>query len=122
GMNIAVDAFPLSTTLSSGIPNYLNNILNNLLSMDKQNRYFLFCKNHFQFVERINLRLRFGSQTGKRSLSYINTLWLFSIGVRMMKRDKIDIFWGTRQMLPPFLPAHTRKVLTVYDMVWHYFP
>ena len=121
-MNIAVDAFPLSTTLSSGIPNYLNNILNNLLSMDKQNRYFLFCKNHFQFVERINLRLRFGSQTGKRSLSYINTLWLFSIGVRMMKRDKIDIFWGTRQMLPPFLPAHTRKVLTVYDMVWHYFP
>src|SRR5208283_3237993 len=102
-MNIAVDAFPLSMTLSTGISNYLNSILDNLLSIDKKNRYFLFCKNHFQFNERINLRLRFGPKTGKKSLSYVNTLWLFSIGVRMMKRDKIDIFWGTRQMLPPFL-------------------
>ena len=121
-MNIAVDAFPLSMTLSSGISNYLNNILDNLLSIDHKNGYFLFCKNHFQFTERINLRLRFGSQTEKNSLSYVNTLWLFSSGVRMMKRDKIDIFWGTRQMLPPFLPAPIKKVITVYDLVWHYFP
>ncbi len=121
-MNIALDAFPLSMTLSAGISNYLNNILDHLLNVDNKNDYFLFCKNYLQVAERANLKLRFSSQPGKTSLSYLNTLWLFSSGVRMMKRDKIDIFWGTRQMLPPFLPARTRKVLTVYDLVWHYFP
>ncbi len=121
-MNIAVDAFPLSMTHSTGISNYLNNILDHLLTIDNKNDYFLFCKEHFQITESINLRVRSGSHTGKNSSSHVNTLWLFSSGMQIMKRDKIDIFWGTRQMIPPFLPRCIGKVLTVYDLVWHYFP
>jgi glycosyltransferase involved in cell wall biosynthesis len=39
-----------------------------------------------------------------------------------MEKDKIDILWGTRHMLPPYVPKRIRKVLTVHDLVWHYFP
>jgi len=39
-----------------------------------------------------------------------------------MSHDKIDVFWGTRQILPPYLPGRIKKVLVSYDLVWHYFP
>lgn len=121
-MNIAVDAFPLAVATPSGIPIYFKNIFQSLLNHDKENKYSLYCKNPFEFSPSRNLTMRFGSGTTKNSSTYGNTLWLFTQGVSMMKKDKVDIFWGTRQMLPPYLPGNIKKVLTVYDLVWHYFP
>lgn len=40
----------------------------------------------------------------------------------MMRNDKIDIFWGTRHLLPPGFPRRIKKVLTVHDLVWHIRP
>jgi len=121
-MNIAVDAFPLAAKSASGIPNYTKNILQNLLKIDKQNDYFLYCKNPITFVPAKNGHVRTSPWATESSTSYGNTIWLFTQGIRLMKKDKIDILWGTRHMLPPYVPRRMRKVLTVHDLVWHYFP
>lgn len=121
-MNIAVDAFPLATRAASGIPNYVRNILLQLLNQGGEDNFFLYCRNPFRFEGKENCHTRFSPRATEKTTSYGNTLWLFSEGARLMKRDGIDIFWGTRQMLPPYLPGNMKKVLVVYDLVWHYFP
>lgn len=121
-MNIAVDAFPLTAKAPSGIPNYLRNILSSLLGIDRENRYLLYCKNPFDFPPGENITLRLSPGTGESSTSYGNTIWLFTRGVRMMKRDRADILWGPRHMLPPILPKRIKTVLTVHDLVWRYYP
>jgi len=116
-MNIAVDAFPLAVR-ASGISNYTKNILLNLLNIDTGNKYFLYALKDFDFpmgIKRVAI-------SGRNVPSYGNTIWLFTKGVWLMKKDDIDIFWGTRQMLPPYLPKGIKKILTIYDLVWHYFP
>lgn len=121
-MNIAIDAFPLSEKASSGIPNYIRHVVINLLNNDKKNYYFAYLKKCLSFSggERFKVRCRMHEESAIPSFE--NTLWLFSKGVQMMKDDEIDIFWGTRQMMPPYLPSRVKKVLTVYDLVWHYYP
>ncbi len=121
-MNISVDAFPLTVKTLSGISNYIRNILLNLLRLNRKNAYFLYSKNPIEFAHGGNITLRFNPDAKESSKSYENTLWLFSEGVRLMKKDKINLFWGTRQMLPPYMPGGIRKVLTIYDLVPYYFP
>ncbi|MFA5353743.1 MAG: glycosyltransferase family 1 protein, partial [Thermodesulfovibrionales bacterium] len=89
---------------------------------DRGNNYFLYCRNPFQLENQGSCYTRFSKNATEKTTSYGNTLWLFTEGVRLMKKDGIDIFWGTRQMLPPYLPGKTKKILVVYDLVWHYFP
>jgi glycosyltransferase involved in cell wall biosynthesis len=121
-MNIAVDAFPLTARTPSGIPNYLRNILLHLLRLDREDRYFLYCKNPFEFPRGGNLALRFSRGAKETSTSYGNTIWLFTKGMRLMGKDGIDVLWGPRHMLPPLLPGRIKTVLTVHDLVWRHFP
>jgi glycosyltransferase involved in cell wall biosynthesis len=46
------------------------------------------------------------------------TLWLQTVGRRMMIRDRLDIFWGTAAMLPLALPSAVAKVVTIHDLIW----
>ncbi len=119
-MNIAVDAYPLMAKTASGIPNYIKSVLVHLAGIEGTDKYFLYSKDRGEFLEKEkNFIGRFGKIGGHAS--YGNTLWLFSEGIRLMKKDKINLFWGTRQMLPPYMPGGIRRVLTVYDLVPYYF-
>ncbi|MDA8078242.1 MAG: glycosyltransferase family 1 protein [Nitrospiraceae bacterium] len=121
-MNIAIDAFSLSEKASSGISNYLKNMASVIMERDRHNNYFLYTRNSFDFSSYANCMLRCADTFGEASGSHRNTLWLFSKGVQLMVKDKIDVFWAARQMLPPYVPAAIKKVLTVYDLVWYYYP
>jgi glycosyltransferase involved in cell wall biosynthesis len=121
-MKIAVDAFPLASPTPSGIPNYVRRLLRALLELDRENRYYLYCRNPIEFPERDNVVLRTSPRATEGGTSYGNTAWLFTEGVRLMGRDGIDVLWGTRHMLPPFVPSRIRKVLTVHDLVWRHYP
>lgn len=120
-MNIAIDAFPLTEKAPSGIPIYVRNILLHLLNIDKENKYFLYSRKKCDFPNSLNLEIRYCAIGGDADKSYKNTLWLFTKGIRLMKKDMINLFWGTRQMLPPNLPD-VKRLLIAYDLVWHYFP
>lgn len=121
-MNIAFDAYPLREEKASGIPNYTKHIVKNLIDSDRGNSYFGYAKAGLTNSSGEHFSIRHGKACSAAAGSFENTLWLFTAGVQMMKQDRIDIFWGTRQMLPPYLPKGVKKILTVYDLVWHYFP
>jgi len=40
------------------------------------------------------------------------------VGRRMILRDRLDVFWGTNNMLPLGLPSGIAKVLTIHDLLW----
>jgi glycosyltransferase involved in cell wall biosynthesis len=49
-------------------------------------------------------------------------LW-FNVTLPMIIRKMgLRIFWGSQQVLPPFLPRTVRVVLTYYDLVLYFFP
>ncbi|MDA8387625.1 MAG: glycosyltransferase family 1 protein [Nitrospiraceae bacterium] len=119
-MNIAVDAFALTEKQASGIPNYTRKLLSPLAGLNRADKYFLYSRDPFEFEQGPNIIRRALEKKG--GLSYGNTLWLFSRGIQLMQKDKIDIFWGPRHMLPPILPKKIKKVLTVHDLAWKYYP
>lgn len=121
-MNIAIDAYPLTLRLSSGITNYVRNTVRLILELDTEDRFYLYSKGPLGASYGGNCITRNGIDTPGSISSHGNTLWLFSSGVRQMKRDGIDLFWGTRQMLPPLMHRGVRTVLTSYDLVWHRYP
>lgn len=122
-MKIAVDAYPLLGRHSSGISNYVRNILFRMAGAASVNSFLLYSlRGPLQAPSAGNMIVRSGVSTEGDSLSsMMNTLWLFSRGIGMMKSDGADIFWGTRQMLPPYMPKRMRKLLVSYDLVWHYY-
>lgn len=119
-LHVAVDAFPLASHIHSGIPKYVFKTLEALAALDKDNRYFLYSFSDFDFPAGGNVEKRRLYPTKGKALGGMT--WFFTLGVLQMAKDKTDIFWGTRQMLPLFLPKKTKKIVTVYDLVWHYYP
>ncbi|MCZ8342835.1 MAG: glycosyltransferase family 1 protein [Leptospira sp.] len=39
-----------------------------------------------------------------------------------IRKDKLDLFWGSQQVLPPFLPKRLKAVLTYCDLVLYLYP
>lgn len=121
-MRIGIDAFVLTVKRSSGIPNYLRNILSQFLKIDRH-LFFLYNKNFFNLsINSPNILTRYGNSSHDVSTSYGNTIWLFTKGIYLMKKDKLDIFWGPRQILPIYMPPKIKKIVTIHDLVWIYYP
>lgn len=122
-MKIAVDAFPLTLQNPTGISNYVAQLMKALLEADKENDYSLYARSPFAFGPASGTNCTIASAAGAPpfSSSFRNTLWLFTSGVLRMRRESEELFFGTRQMLPPGLSGMAR-VLIVYDLVWHYYP
>lgn len=39
-----------------------------------------------------------------------------------IRKEKLDLFWGSQQVLPPFLPRELKAVLTYCDLVLYLYP
>ncbi len=120
-MKIAVDAFPLTLENPTGIANYVTRMTRSLLQEDTEGDYSLYARSPFEFSSEGSPTVECSGSASSPSSSLINTLWLFTAGVSRMKSQGTDIFFGTRQMMPPGLKDMAR-VLIVYDLVWHYYP
>jgi glycosyltransferase involved in cell wall biosynthesis len=59
---------------------------------------------------------------GGKSTLFPGSLWLSSVVPLSARRDKVEVFWGTSGVLPPGLPTRAKTVLTVHDLVWHFYP
>ena len=121
-MRIAVDALPLTPENPTGIANYVTRLMKALLAEDGENAYSLYARSPFEFKSGGAFRKVAAAGVSAPSSSFMNTLWLFTLGLREMRREGAEIFFGTRQMLPPGLNKGMARVLIVYDLVWHYYP
>lgn len=108
-MRIGVDARPLISETPSGIGIYLLEILKNF-NYNNEVQYVLYSNEPIRNPEPVLINLEqhvVGGKTGTISVC-------FELG-KQLKKDNIDVFWGTEHMLP--LNCRTvKKVLTVHDL------
>lgn len=109
-MNIGIDARLLIKN-PTGIGIYLYEIIKCLNKLDNINKYYLYSNKDIELDIKLNknwVRKVFDSY-------HIGTLWMYYILPKQLKRDKIDIFWGTSHLLPHYNP-NIRYVLTIHDL------
>jgi len=120
-MRIGIDAYPLTRKNFTGLGTYLLNLIKELQIIDKENEYFLYGCKDFTLPfknERWHTRLI----EGPKILSQISTLWLAWGCRNTLLRDKIDIFIGTQNLIPPFLPASIKEILVMHDLCLYICP
>lgn len=109
---IAVDARRLFLG-KSGLGNYVERCLKEILKSEQKHTYILYTNKriNYAFAEE-SIRVRRGK------LFFLpNVLWIIAEGGIMARKDMPDIFWGTSQILPPFIPQKVKKLLTIHDII-----
>ena len=120
---IAVDARPLMSPLT-GVARVITEVIRNF--PDKENFLFRLYANrpcHSDFWELLEER-HVEWHTASGPLASRGGLW-FNLSFPWTLRraaHRADLFWGSQQILPPFLPRDLPAVLTYYDLVLYYFP
>ena len=109
-MRIGVDSRPLRERQISGIPNYVRSVIRELERIDTENEYVLYAHKDFRSIFHFRTSAwrkhvgRVDADTGLCGCRRSCRLWL--------KRDRIDIFWGTQHSLPLLMPKSIKAVLT----------
>ncbi len=118
-LSVAVDARPLSAPLT-GIGRYCDELLTRLVDLTPTWKwYFYSCSNINEKWQRIdNVTVRHVSKVPPSSSTFLSQI-LYPIWSIM---DRIDVFWSPRHHLPLALPKSIKKVLTIHDLVWVYYP
>jgi glycosyltransferase involved in cell wall biosynthesis len=114
-MRIGIDAYPLSRDKLTGLGSYMTNLLQQLQALDKDNEYFLYAPREISLPFE-NERWQICQIKGPRPIREISTLWLLGGAKKMLAKDRIDIFVGTQNFIPPVLPAPIKKVLVIHDL------
>src|SRR5208282_2200102 len=111
-MRIGINAIPLSR-VQAGAARVIRSIIGELHDNDSENCYYLYSDRDFDLPWE-------GDRWRKRISSTIpllpGTLWLQTVGQRMIIRDRLDVFWGTANMLPLGLPPGVAKVVSIHDL------
>lgn len=109
-MRIGIDARPLISDYPSGIGIYLLNIIQYISKHDFENEYVLYSN------KKIRSDIQLGQQFEERIIDgKIGTLWLRFLVCRELKKDNINIFWGTQHILPKKVKG-IKYILTVHDL------
>ncbi|MGR0278174.1 glycosyltransferase family 4 protein [Marinomonas dokdonensis] len=116
-MNIAIDARPLSVSLT-GIGRYLDCLLKSLLKLDTVNTYYLFSDRELviDYAEFNNVVVVVGGSKGRLSGTLFAQVFFPCWAIKY----SIDLFWSPRHHLPLLfiLNKKLKKFVTVHDVVW----
>ncbi len=117
-LRIAVDARPLALPMV-GITRYTFELLKRLI-VDSPYEWFLYLDRPLAHAlpDLPNVHIRAG-RCRRSATSTVFAQWYFP---RWAKQDKVDIFWSPRHHLPLLLPANIKTIVTIHDLVWHYYP
>ncbi|WAM33835.1 glycosyltransferase family 4 protein [Caldicellulosiruptor morganii] len=117
-MNIGIDARPLNK-IKTGIGFYLYNLLKELPAKCSNINFFLFSDREvyldFDYPNVITI-----IDNNYKTLK--GTLWYMWRVYYLIKKYKIDMFWGTQNVLPIIRSKSVKKVLTVHDLVCYKYP
>jgi glycosyltransferase involved in cell wall biosynthesis len=93
-------------------------VIEELCAIESENYYFLYSDRDFELPCE-------GDRWRKRVWSplplFPGTLWLQTVGRRMIIHDRLDLFWGTNNLLPLWLPAELAKIVTIHDLILPFY-
>jgi len=113
-LRIGINALPLSR-VRAGPARLIQRVIEELRKIDSENCYYLYSDRDFELPWEGG---RWNKRIGPGPPFLPGTLWLQTVGRRMIIRDRLDLFWGTVDLLPLRLPLALAKVLTVHDLSW----
>jgi len=111
-MKIGIDGRAL-TKNRAGIGTYTYENLKELAKMDKNNEYYVYSNKDIDIDFKLNENWHLRKMNSK-----IGTLWLYFLLPKQLKKDEIDVFWGTQHCLPK-RNRYTKKIkylLTIHDI------
>lgn len=120
-LHIATDGRPLSTRLSG-----VGRVISQVIEHFPQPERFVFvlyshapCHPDFQYL--LSQKNVVWIQ-GRGPTARFGGLWFNLTLPRLLRRAAPALFWGSQQVVPPFLPKRLPVVLTYYDLVLYKFP
>lgn len=123
-MKIAIDCRSLRKP-PAGVPNFLLSVVNSLAIQKKDWTIYLLSNEDFheevkdRLVDSVNVIKVIEPLFAFKSTAI---LWYILKIPFLVRRLKVDIFYTPIPNLPFFLPAKTKTVITLHDMVYKYFP
>ncbi|MBP3461180.1 MAG: glycosyltransferase family 4 protein [Bacilli bacterium] len=114
-MKIGIDARPL-VEKKTGIGTYLNEILKEINKIDKENEYYLYSNKKIVLDFELNKNFKICEHSYK-----IGTFFVLYKLSKILKKDNIDLFWGTEHCLPR-KKEKTKYLLTIHDLALKKMP
>lgn len=111
-MNVGIDARGLDGN-RSGIPIYIEEIVKQISNLDKENKYILYSTRKIDIKEKLS-----DSIIIKDDERRFGSFWMYLKLPKILKKDNIDVFWGTQHLLP-MRNKYTKSikfVLTIHDL------
>lgn len=112
-MNIGIDARGLDGN-KSGIPIYIQEIVKKINDLpNKDNKYILYSSREIKLDFKVNDNIII-----KEDKKPLGSFWLYFKLPKILKEDKIDVFWGTQHCLPKRnkYTKDIKFVLTIHDL------
>ncbi len=120
-IRVAVDARPLSSPMA-GVSRVIANILKFFPDKDRFEFHLYSHRGwHSDFDFVVNLPNVIWVQ-GRGIAARKGGIWFNLSLPTILHKGAIDVFWGSQQVIPPFLPSRIKVVLTYYDLVMYLFP
>ncbi|CAA0117238.1 D-inositol 3-phosphate glycosyltransferase [BD1-7 clade bacterium] len=120
-LRIGVDARPLAGP-ATGISRYVSELLKRLVQASSNEVcWYLYSDAPIDFdCGKASIVIRhFSSNRSGRFSNFFRYQYHFP---RWIRKDSLDVFWGTRHHLPLLFPSSVRSVLTIHDLVWRQLP
>ena len=118
-MRIGIDVSPLVASQRTGVQTYILNAMKGLAKVDTENEYFLYSNADFDNPIESD---RWHKRIGRGLTTKIAICWLQTQLKQLVEEDDIDLFWGAYHFLPLFLDRSVKSVLTIYDLVYRFYP
>jgi glycosyltransferase involved in cell wall biosynthesis len=116
-VRIALDARPLCLGEGGGLTTYVRSLLSALARLDRHNEYLLYA--HRGFDVPLPEGGRWQARVGGGGYG---SVWLQTVVPLWLRRDAVDLFWGTQHVLPLLGHGAVKRVLTVHDLIFRRVP
>ena len=113
---IGIDARGLNKN-KTGIATYIDELVKQFNTLDNdKNEYILYSNREIKIDAELNKKIKI-----KTYNKPLGTFWVYFTLPKILKEDKVDVFWGTQHLLP-MRNQYTKSikyVVTVHDLAIH---
>lgn len=105
---------------TTGLGSYGRSLMQNLMRWYPQYDYRLFV--HQNYLKHSHFKYREFVENTHTSNHYFPSIWRSSDIIKDIEQGQIDVFHGISNELPLSMPANTKSIVTIHDIIFHKYP